>query len=72
MPLEYDLASGSTRELNKKLHALGIGNKIDNICITNPNGAHALAVGLTRSLKVNQRSCRILLRWNESNSRSKH
>jgi len=53
MPLEYDLASGSTRELNKKLHALGIGNKIDNICITNPNGAHALAVGLTRSLKVN-------------------
>lgn len=53
MPLEYDLASGSTRELNKKLHALGIANKIDKICVTNPNGAHALAVGLTRPLKVN-------------------
>jgi len=33
MPLEYDLASGSTRELNKKLHALGIANKIDKILL---------------------------------------
>jgi glutamate synthase domain-containing protein 3 len=46
-----DLATGSVRDLNQRLHDLGPGDPT-HWRISNPNGAHALAVGLDAEIEV--------------------
>lgn len=50
--IAIDLAETATRELNQRLHAVaGTANDLD-YQVSNPRGAHALAVGLTVPLNV--------------------
>ena len=54
--IEVDLAQSSVRELNQRLHRIGPGDNEHNWehdwRVVNPNGAHAIAVGLTRPVHV--------------------
>ena len=43
--IEIDLAQSSVRELNQLLHRIGSGDN-EHYWVVNPNGAHAIAVGL--------------------------
>jgi glutamate synthase domain-containing protein 3 len=49
---EVDLARGSVRELNQRLHRIGPGDNERHWRVVNPNGAHAIAVGLTAPVRV--------------------
>ncbi len=50
-PVDVDLATTSVRELNQRLHDLEPG-AAGRWRVTNPNGAHAIAVGLDAELEV--------------------
>ena len=50
--IEVDLAQSSVRELNHRLHRIGPGNNEHHWRVINPNGAHAIAVGLTVPVHV--------------------
>ncbi len=52
MGFKYDLAQGTTRELNLKLNAAGIEGAGTPAVVLNPKGAHALAVGMNSSLAI--------------------
>jgi glutamate synthase domain-containing protein 3 len=47
-----DLALSSVRELNQRLHRIGPGDYEHHWRVVNPNGAHAIAVGLTIPIHV--------------------
>lgn len=47
-----DIESAGVRELNQRLHALADDSNQGPWTVTNPHGAHAIAVGLTRALEV--------------------
>ena len=49
---EVDLAQSSVRELNQRLHRIGAGDNEHHWRVVNPNGAHAIAVGLTVPVNV--------------------
>jgi glutamate synthase domain-containing protein 3 len=50
--IEVDLALSSVRELNQRLHRVGPGDNEHHWRVVNPNGAHAIAVGLTMPVHV--------------------
>ena len=54
--IEVDLVQSSVRELNQRLHRIGPGDNEHNWehhwRVVNPNGAHAIAVGLTVPVHV--------------------
>ena len=50
--IEIDLAQSSIRELNQRLHRVGLGDNERHWRVVNPNGAHAVAVGLTAPVHV--------------------
>jgi glutamate synthase domain-containing protein 3 len=50
--IEIDLAQSSVRELNHRLHRVSPGNKEHHWRVVNPNGAHAIAVGLAAPMHV--------------------
>lgn len=50
--IEVDLALSSVRELNQRLHRIGPGDNEHRWRVVNPNGAHAIAVGLTMPVHV--------------------
>ena len=50
--IEVDLAQSSVRVLNQRLHRLGPGNTELHWRVVNPDGAHAIAVGLTAPVHV--------------------
>jgi glutamate synthase domain-containing protein 3 len=50
--IEVDLAQSSVRELNQRLHRIGPGDNEHHWRVVNPNGAHAIAVGLTAPVYV--------------------
>jgi glutamate synthase domain-containing protein 3 len=50
--IEVDLAQSSIRELNQRLHRVGLGDNEHHWRVVNPNGAHAVAVGLTAPVHV--------------------
>jgi methylamine---glutamate N-methyltransferase subunit B len=50
--IEVDLAQSSVRELNQRLHRIGPGDNEGHWRVVNPNGAHAIAVGLTAPVHV--------------------
>jgi glutamate synthase domain-containing protein 3 len=50
--IEVDLAQSSVRELNQRLHRIGPGDSEHHWRVVNPNGAHAIAVGLTAPVHV--------------------
>jgi methylamine---glutamate N-methyltransferase subunit B len=50
--IEIDLAQSSVRELNQRLHQVGLGDNEHHWRVVNPNGAHAIAVGLTTPVQV--------------------
>jgi methylamine---glutamate N-methyltransferase subunit B len=50
--IEVDLAKISVRELNQRLHRIGPGDNEGHWRVVNPNGAHAIAVGLTAPVLV--------------------
>jgi len=50
--IEVDLAQSSVRELNQRLHRIGPGDNEHYWRVVNPNGAHAIAVGLTAPVYV--------------------
>ena len=50
--IEVDLAQSSVRALNQRLHRIGPGDDQRHWRVVNPNGAHAIAVGLTAPLHV--------------------
>lgn len=52
MDFNYDLAVGTTRELNQKLNAAGTEDADVSVRVLNPKGAHALAVGMTSNVSV--------------------
>jgi len=52
MNFNYDLAQGTTRELNQKLNAAGVGGEDTVVRVLNPKGAHALAVGMNSKLTI--------------------
>jgi glutamate synthase domain-containing protein 3 len=47
--MRIDLATHSARELNQRLHQSGLSGECQ---VINPNGAHALAVGMTTPVEV--------------------
>ena len=49
---EFDLAEGSIRELNSRLHKLPPDTNERAWRIVNPRGAHSIAVGLTLPIEV--------------------
>ena len=49
--IEIDLAQSSVRELNQLLHRIGSGDN-EHYWVVNPNGAHAIAVGLTMPVHI--------------------
>ena len=50
--IEVDLVQSSVRELNQRLHRIGPGDNEHHWRVVNPNGAHAIAVGLTVPVNV--------------------
>jgi methylamine---glutamate N-methyltransferase subunit B len=50
--IEVDLAHSTVRELNQRLHRAGPGDNERHWRVLNPNGAHAIAVGLTAPIHV--------------------
>ncbi len=50
--IEVDLAQSSVRALNQRLHRLGLGTTELHWRVVNPDGAHAIAVGLTAPVHV--------------------
>jgi methylamine---glutamate N-methyltransferase subunit B len=50
--IEVDLAQSSVRELNQRLHRVGPGDNEHHWRVVNPNGGHAIAVGLTAPVRV--------------------
>jgi methylamine---glutamate N-methyltransferase subunit B len=50
--IEVDLAQSSVRELNQRLHRIGPRDNERHWRVINPNGAHALAVGLSVPVHV--------------------
>ena len=50
--IEVDLAASGVRELNRRLHDLAADSNETRWRITNPLGAHSVAVGLTRPISV--------------------
>ncbi len=50
--IEIDLAKSSVRELNQRLHRLNPGNNEPSWRVLNPNGAHAIAVGITVPIDI--------------------
>jgi methylamine---glutamate N-methyltransferase subunit B len=50
--IEVDLAHSSVRELNQRLHRIVLGDNQHHWRVVNPNGAHAIAVGLTTPVQV--------------------
>jgi len=48
-PLSFDLRTGTVRELNRRLHEPGGGGRV---VVSNPDGRHALAVGLDGPYEV--------------------
>ena len=50
--IEIDLARSSVRALNERLHRLAPGTNQRKWRVLNPNGAHAIAVGLTEPVHV--------------------
>ena len=50
--IEVDLALSSVRELNQRLHRIDPGDNEHRWRVVNPNGAHAIAVGLTKPVHV--------------------
>ena len=50
--IEVDLAQTSVRELNQRLHRIDPGDNEHRWRVVNPNGAHAIAVGLTKPVHV--------------------
>ena len=50
--IEVDLAQSSVRELNQRLHRIGPGDNEHHWRVVSPNGAHAIAVGLTAPVHV--------------------
>jgi glutamate synthase domain-containing protein 3 len=50
--IEFDLAEQDLRTLNRQLQGLGERSNETEWKVLNPRGSHALAVGLTRPLKV--------------------
>lgn len=52
MDLNYDLAVGTTRELNQKLNSASTKDADVSFRVLNPKGAHALAVGMTSNISV--------------------
>jgi len=50
--IEVDLAQSSVRELNQRLHRIGPGDNEHHWRVVSPNGAHAIAVGLTATVHV--------------------
>jgi len=50
--LKYDLESTPLREVNQYLHSPASTLKGQSITISNPNGAHNIAVGLNAELSV--------------------
>ena len=50
--IEVDLAQTSVRELNQRLHRIGPGDNEHHWRVVNPNGAHAIGVGLTAPVHV--------------------
>jgi len=50
--IEVDLAQSSVRELNQRLHRIGPGDNEHHWQVVNPNGAHAIAVGLTAPVHI--------------------
>lgn len=52
MMTDFDLAARSVRELNAALHALGKDSGGEEWTVSNPRGAHAVAVGLDRPVTI--------------------
>jgi methylamine---glutamate N-methyltransferase subunit B len=50
--IEIDLEATSVRELNQRLHRLEPGSNERSWRVLNPNGAHAIAVGLTVPIDI--------------------
>ncbi len=50
--LAYDLASGTVRELNQRLHAMSSERYLPRVLVCNPSGKHAIAVGLDGRYEV--------------------
>ena len=50
--IEVDLAQTSVRELNQRLHRVGPGDNEHHWRVVNPNGAPAIAVGLTMPVHI--------------------
>jgi methylamine---glutamate N-methyltransferase subunit B len=50
--IEVDLARSSVRELNERLHRLAPRSNERHWRVLNPNGAHAIAVGLTQPVQI--------------------
>jgi glutamate synthase domain-containing protein 3 len=48
----FDLAEGSLRSLNERLHAIGPGANETEWNILNPRGAHAVAVGVNAPIDI--------------------
>jgi methylamine---glutamate N-methyltransferase subunit B len=49
---EFDLQQTSLRELNGYLHDEAASGGVDRVRVLNPDGAHAIACGLTRPIEV--------------------
>jgi methylamine---glutamate N-methyltransferase subunit B len=50
--IEVDLAQSSVRALNERLHRLAAQTNEPHWRVLNPNGAHAIAIGLTQPVQV--------------------
>lgn len=50
--IEFDLAQSDLRQLNQRLQSVGPESNDRSWRVSNPHGAHAIAVGLTEPLKV--------------------
>lgn len=55
MDKTFDLAGGSVRELNQFLHTGLAGSGVSRVEVTNPNGAHSIAVGVDSPVDIQVR-----------------
>ena len=51
--VELDLKKISLREINNTLQSLDASQKDQNFTITNPEGCHALCVGIKQEININ-------------------
>ena len=51
-----DLSQITLRELNQRLQSIPPGSNERNFTVTNPEGAHSIAVGLTQRFASSRRS----------------